>query len=51
MKVYLIRHGKTRQNELGILQGAGIDSDLSEIGRSQARDHKLHRTFPLLHRF
>ena len=38
MKIYLIRHGKTRQNELGILQGAGIDSDLSELGRSQARD-------------
>ena len=38
MKIYLIRHGKTKQNELGILQGAGIDSDLSETGRSQARD-------------
>ena len=36
MKIYLIRHGKTRQNELGILQGAGIDSELSETGRQQA---------------
>ena len=36
MKIYLIRHGKTRQNELGILQGAGIDSELSETGRNQA---------------
>ena len=41
MKIYLIRHGKTKQNELGILQGAGIDSDLSEIGRSQAKDQTL----------
>ena len=36
MKIYLVRHGKTLQNELGILQGAGIDSTLNDEGRKQA---------------
>jgi len=35
--IYLIRHGETEFNRLGIVQGSGIDSDLNELGLSQAR--------------
>lgn len=34
--IYLIRHGETEYNRLGMVQGSGIDSDLNEIGRAQA---------------
>jgi broad specificity phosphatase PhoE len=34
--IYLIRHGETEYNKLGIVQGSGIDSDLNETGRIQA---------------
>ncbi|MFM2266601.1 MAG: hypothetical protein RL757_41 [Bacteroidota bacterium] len=36
MTLYLIRHGETEQNRLGIAQGSGIDSDLNDIGKKQA---------------
>ena len=36
MKIYLVRHGKTLQNELGICQGVSVDSTLNEEGRNQA---------------
>lgn len=36
MQLYLIRHGETEFNRLGIVQGSGVDSDLNEIGRRQA---------------
>lgn len=35
--IYLIRHGETEYNRLGIVQGSGVDSDLNERGRAQAR--------------
>ncbi len=35
--IYLIRHGETELNRMGIVQGSGIDSDLNEKGISQAR--------------
>jgi probable phosphoglycerate mutase len=35
-KIYLIRHGETTYNKLGLVQGSGIDSDLNEEGREQA---------------
>ncbi len=35
-KIYLIRHGQTRFNELGIVQGRGIDASLNDTGRQQA---------------
>lgn len=35
-KIYLTRHGQTDFNKKGIVQGSGIDSDLNELGRSQA---------------
>jgi probable phosphoglycerate mutase len=36
-KIYLIRHGQTNFNRMGIVQGGGIDSDLNETGRRQAQ--------------
>ncbi|MFT4031759.1 MAG: histidine phosphatase family protein [Siphonobacter sp.] len=35
--IYLVRHGETEYNRLGIVQGSGVDSDLNERGRAQAR--------------
>ncbi len=36
-KIYLTRHGETDFNKQGVVQGSGIDSDLNELGRAQAR--------------
>ena len=35
--IYLIRHGETAFNRLGVVQGSGIDSDLNELGNLQAQ--------------
>lgn len=35
-KIYIIRHGQTEFNKLGIVQGSGIDSDLNAMGKEQA---------------
>lgn len=35
--IYLIRHGETEFNRIGVVQGSGIDSELNETGISQAR--------------
>jgi len=35
--IYLIRHGETDYNKLGIVQGSGIDSSLNAKGISQSR--------------
>lgn len=35
-KIYLIRHGQTDFNRLGIVQGSGIDSSLNEHGQMEA---------------
>jgi len=35
--IYLIRHGQTDYNLKGIVQGGGVDSDLNDTGRQQAR--------------
>ncbi len=35
--IYLIRHGQTNYNRMGIVQGGGIDSDLNELGLKQAQ--------------
>jgi broad specificity phosphatase PhoE len=37
MTIYIIRHGETEYNRLGIVQGSGVDSDLNETGREQAK--------------
>jgi broad specificity phosphatase PhoE len=36
-KVYLIRHGQTDFNLKNIVQGSGVDTDLNESGREQAK--------------
>ena len=46
-QVFIIRHGETEYNRLGIVQGSGVDSDLNDIGRSQARAFYEHyRDYP-----
>ena len=34
--LYIVRHGQTELNRLGIVQGRGRDTDLNEEGRKQA---------------
>lgn len=34
---YLIRHGETEFNKLGIVQGSGVDMPLNQVGVSQAQ--------------
>ncbi len=36
-KVYLVRHGQTDFNLKSIVQGSGVDTDLNDFGRRQAR--------------
>jgi broad specificity phosphatase PhoE len=36
-RIYLIRHGQTDFNKNGIVQGSGVDSDLNDHGRWQAK--------------
>jgi probable phosphoglycerate mutase len=35
--IYLIRHGQTDFNKMGIVQGCGVDTDLNETGLWQAQ--------------
>lgn len=35
--IYLTRHGETEFNRLGIVQGSGVDSELNDTGRKQAK--------------
>jgi broad specificity phosphatase PhoE len=34
--IYIIRHGQTDFNKLGIVQGSGVDSDINETGINQS---------------
>lgn len=36
MKIFVIRHGETKENQTGIMQG-NMDTELNEIGKKQAR--------------
>ncbi len=36
-KIYLVRHGQTEFNKLGIVQGSAVNSSLNETGRLQAQ--------------
>ena len=36
-EIYFIRHGQTDYNKRRIVQGSGVDSDLNETGKAQAR--------------
>lgn len=50
-EIYIIRHGETELNRLGIVQGSGIDSDLNERGFQQAAAffrHYEHEGFDLV---
>ncbi|GAB4124066.1 MAG: histidine phosphatase family protein [Raineya sp.] len=43
--LYLIRHGETEYNRLGMVQGRGVDADLNETGLRQAKyffEHYQH---------
>ena len=42
MKLYILRHGETEYNRMGIVQGSGVDTDLNDIGREQARAFYEH---------
>ncbi len=47
-ELYIIRHGETELNRLGIVQGRGINSDLNDLGRAQGAaffDHYHHIKF------
>jgi broad specificity phosphatase PhoE len=45
--IYIIRHGETELNRLGIVQGSGVDADLNETGKVQAgKFYKTYRQFP-----
>ena len=35
-KIFLVRHGETEFNRLGIVQGSGVDKELNDLGRKQA---------------
>lgn len=35
-EIYIIRHGETDYNRLGIVQGQGVDTSLNSLGRRQA---------------
>ena len=41
--IYIIRHGETDLNKLGIVQGRGMDSELNDTGRYQA--DSFYRTY------
>jgi phosphoserine phosphatase len=36
MHIYILRHGQTAFNKLGIIQGSSVDTDLDDTGRQQA---------------
>jgi phosphoserine phosphatase len=36
-ELYIIRHGETDYNKLGIVQGRGVNTDLNELGREQGK--------------
>lgn len=45
--IYIIRHGETDLNRLGIVQGRGMDTELNENGRAQAEAfYKLYKDVP-----
>jgi broad specificity phosphatase PhoE len=46
-RIFLIRHGQTDYNLKGIVQGSGVDTDLNDTGRHQARMFfEMYRDLP-----
>ncbi|MES2652126.1 MAG: histidine phosphatase family protein [Bacteroidota bacterium] len=41
-ELYIIRHGETELNRLGIVQGRGVNTDLNDTGRAQANAFYAH---------
>lgn len=37
MTLYILRHGQTELNRLSIVQGSGVDSELNDMGYTQAK--------------
>ncbi len=49
-RCYILRHGQTTENALGIVQGSGIDSSLNDTGKMQAQffyEYYRHQNFDL----
>ena len=47
MELYIIRHGETDFNKMGIVQGRGVDSDLNAMGLQQAKSfYKAYHHIP-----
>jgi broad specificity phosphatase PhoE len=45
--IYLTRHGQTSYNQQNVIQGSGIDSDLNDLGRLQAKAFfEAHKVVP-----
>ena len=43
--IFIIRHGETEFNKLGIVQGSGVDSSLNQVGQMQAAAfHKAYQS-------
>ena len=42
-RVFILRHGQTEFNKMGIVQGRGVDSSLNEVGQAQAE--KFYRAY------
>ncbi len=40
--VYIVRHGETDYNRMGIVQGSGVDTSLNDTGRLQAQAFYQH---------
>jgi broad specificity phosphatase PhoE len=40
--IYIVRHGQTDFNKLGIVQGSGVNSDLNSLGKLQAEAFYKH---------
>ena len=66
MKLYIIRHAETEYNKKGTIQGSEVDSDINDVGESQANSFyeyykdinfdkiyvsDLKRTFQTIRRF
>ena len=66
MKLYIIRHAETEYNKKGIIQGSEVDSNINDVGESQAKSFydyykninfdkiyvsDLKRTFQTIRRF
>lgn len=46
-QIFLVRHGETELNRLGIVQGSGVDAPLNERGRRQADlFYRQYGTYP-----